>query len=103
MNQEELTQELERVKTQRDILAKQLNEMRQVAMMESPPEPQDVKALVSARGSASSSLLAKCEHCGMEQPYMSTDWPKNWIQSGTSAHGTKYQKAGIAWWCPRCK
>lgn len=61
MNTEELKQELDRVKTQRDILARQLNEVRKVVMMESPYEAEGAKALASANCLATCTCAARIQ------------------------------------------
>ena len=45
--------------------------------------------------------LAKCESCGGDVVYH--EWPAGWSQTGGSKYGEKYDKDGIAWWCPQCK
>lgn len=45
--------------------------------------------------------IAKCEGCAEETAYVG--WPVGWGKSGkTKKYNIKYEKHGIAWWCPDC-
>ena len=46
-------------------------------------------------------LTAKCEKCERTVKYLSHHHPKDWSQCGASKYGKRYQKSGLAWWCPK--
>ena len=57
MNTKKIKQELDRVTTQRDILARQLNAVRKVVMIQSPCETESAKAVGSSDGLSGVELI----------------------------------------------